>query len=90
MQYVFVSTDYVISISASNYAGFGLIDAYGLVSLAVNWTTVAPQLTCTVPYLHIDRCVSYIILSGVLISMSVLAFELISFPDPNKDSKYGL
>ena len=53
--------------TASNYVGFGLMDAYGLVSLAMNWTTVAPQLTCTIPYLHIDRCVLYIILLGVLI-----------------------
>ena len=53
--------------TASNYAGFGLMDAYGLVSLAVNWTTVAPQLTCTISYLHINRCVLCIILSGMLI-----------------------
>jgi len=51
--------------TASNYVGFGLMDAYGLVSLAVNWTTVAPQLHCSIPYRRINRCVLYIILSGV-------------------------
>ncbi|XP_020626671.1 furin-like [Orbicella faveolata] len=45
------------NLTASNYVGFGLMDAYGLVSLAMNWTTVAPQLTCTIPYLHIDRVI---------------------------------
>ena len=44
--------------TASNNVGFGLMDAHRLVSLAVNWTTVAPQLNCTISRLHINRCVT--------------------------------
>ncbi|KAJ7328626.1 hypothetical protein OS493_023895 [Desmophyllum pertusum] len=45
------------NLTASNNVGFGLMDAHGLVSLAMNWTTVAPQLNCTIPRPHINRVI---------------------------------
>ena len=44
------------SFTASDKVGFGLMDAYGLVSLAVNWTTVPPQQNCTKSRHQINRC----------------------------------
>ncbi|PFX24918.1 Proprotein convertase subtilisin/kexin type 4 [Stylophora pistillata] len=42
---------------SSNSVGFGLMDAHGLVSLAVNWTTVPPQLNCTVSRISVNRLI---------------------------------
>ncbi|KAJ7328622.1 hypothetical protein OS493_023891 [Desmophyllum pertusum] len=45
------------NLTASNNVGFGLMDAHRLVSLAVNWTTVAPQLKCTISHPRINRVI---------------------------------
>jgi len=45
------------NLTASNYVGFGLMDAYRLVSLAKNWTTVPPQLNCTISHGQINRVI---------------------------------
>ncbi|XP_078352676.1 proprotein convertase subtilisin/kexin type 4-like isoform X1 [Oculina patagonica] len=45
------------NLTASSSVGFGLMDAHGLVSLAVNWTTVPPQLNCTIPQREINRVI---------------------------------
>lgn len=37
--------------------GYGLMDAFGMVELAKNWTTVPPQRKCEVPSAHIDKWV---------------------------------
>ena len=39
----------------SHRFGYGLMDAYGMVELAKNWTTVPPQRKCEVPSPHIDK-----------------------------------
>lgn len=43
--------------SASNYVGFGLMDAHGLVCLAKTWTTVPSQLKCIVSHPQTNRFV---------------------------------
>jgi len=43
--------------AASNYVGFGLMDAYRLVSYAKNWVAVPPQHMCTISSPQINRCV---------------------------------
>ena len=35
--------------TVNDRVGFGLMDAKKMVDLAVNWTTVPPKVTCTVP-----------------------------------------
>ena len=35
--------------------GFGLMDAKKMVDLALNWTTVPPKVTCTVPRYGVNR-----------------------------------
>ena len=48
---------YLLLFTASNHVGFGLMDAYSLVSYAKNWTTVPSQLNCTISHPQINRCV---------------------------------
>ncbi|RXG58688.1 Furin-like protease 1, isoform 1-CRR, partial [Armadillidium vulgare] len=46
--------------------GYGLMDAFGMVELAKNWTTVPPQRKCEVPSAHIDKLIpqkSYVTLT---------------------------
>lgn len=43
--------------AVSNYVGFGLMDAYRLVSYARSWATVPPQLMCTISNTQINRLV---------------------------------
>ncbi|MCL4137474.1 UNVERIFIED_CONTAM: hypothetical protein GTU68_037289 [Idotea baltica] len=42
----------------SHRFGYGLMDAYGMVELARNWTTVPPQRKCEVPSAHVDKYVT--------------------------------
>ena len=39
----------------NDYVGFGLMDASKMVEVAVNWSTVPPKVTCTIPRLHVYR-----------------------------------
>ncbi|KAJ7328630.1 hypothetical protein OS493_023899 [Desmophyllum pertusum] len=61
------------NLTASNNVGFGLMDAHRLVSLAVNWTTVAPQLKCTISHPRINRVIPSADALKVTISLNDVA-----------------
>ncbi|KAM7438593.1 hypothetical protein ABFA07_011908 [Porites harrisoni] len=54
------ATDWITNganLTVSNYVGFGLMDAYRLVSYARSWATVPPQLMCAISNTQINRII---------------------------------
>lgn len=67
------------NLTASNYVGFGLMDAHRLVSLSKNWTSVPSQIKCIVSHPQTNRDIPS---SGALLVNTSL--DDIRIPCPGK------